>query len=363
MDEQEEQRIRLERKLKFLKGSLDADIISREEYEKGKERIEKKLKELGGEEKPKIEIKEEVKKEEPGVEKKPEAEEKEAVEKKPRLTVVKYKEKPKLLWWAVLAIAIILVSVYMCSKAPAPYEETAEEEIKLPVCSSDDECEQEGMIGVCENPGMEDAECSFIEPVEVGLIVLNDETCVSCDTRPTIKIIKSLFPGVEYREIDFNSEEGKEIAEEFDVEVLPAYILDSNLEDAYNYEKAKRAFASKGDKHIMSAYSSGANYYFKRSRVNNTLELFALSGSINTIKAEKNIEEVLELFGDKIVFEEHLMEAGETVEGIGINTYPAFLVNNQYKFSGVHAAETIKEEFCAWNPLEECIEELSIDLK
>ena len=40
------QRERLEQELRFLKESFEADVISREEYEKGKDRIEKKLKEL-----------------------------------------------------------------------------------------------------------------------------------------------------------------------------------------------------------------------------------------------------------------------------------------------------------------------------
>src|SRR3990167_10567544 len=40
------QKERLEQELRFLKESLDAEVISKEEFEKGKERIERKLKEL-----------------------------------------------------------------------------------------------------------------------------------------------------------------------------------------------------------------------------------------------------------------------------------------------------------------------------
>ena len=46
---EKEQRERLEQELRFLKESLEADVISKEEYERGKERIERKkqfLKEL-----------------------------------------------------------------------------------------------------------------------------------------------------------------------------------------------------------------------------------------------------------------------------------------------------------------------------
>ena len=44
MDNEKE---RLEKELRFLKESLEANIISEEEFEKGKKRIEKRLDELG----------------------------------------------------------------------------------------------------------------------------------------------------------------------------------------------------------------------------------------------------------------------------------------------------------------------------
>ena len=45
------QRERLEQELRFLKESFEADVISREEFEKGKDRVERKLKEIKAAEK------------------------------------------------------------------------------------------------------------------------------------------------------------------------------------------------------------------------------------------------------------------------------------------------------------------------
>ena len=45
------QRERLEQELRFLKESFEAEVISKEEFEKGKERIERKLNEIGASEK------------------------------------------------------------------------------------------------------------------------------------------------------------------------------------------------------------------------------------------------------------------------------------------------------------------------
>ena len=45
-----DQRERLEQELRFLKESLDAEVISKEEYERGKQRIDNKLNMLEGQE-------------------------------------------------------------------------------------------------------------------------------------------------------------------------------------------------------------------------------------------------------------------------------------------------------------------------
>ena len=48
---------------------------------------------------------------------------------------------------------------------------------------------------------------------------------------------------------------------------------------------------------------------------------------------------------------------------LAITAYPAFLVNNKLKFSGVQSAEAIKGKFCEMNDLEECDVILSEDIK
>ena len=61
------QKERLEKELRFLKESFEAEVISKEEFEKGKDRLEKKLRSLEGSEKKqsKEPKKAETKKEEP----------------------------------------------------------------------------------------------------------------------------------------------------------------------------------------------------------------------------------------------------------------------------------------------------------
>ena len=48
------QKERLEQELRFLKESFEAEVISKEEFEKGKDRIEKKIKEIHSTEKKQV---------------------------------------------------------------------------------------------------------------------------------------------------------------------------------------------------------------------------------------------------------------------------------------------------------------------
>ena len=106
---------------------------------------------------------------------------------------------------------------------------------------------------------------------------------------------------------------------------------------------------------------SNSNYYFKRGQMQNKLYLFFKSGQEASSQAEKNAKEFLDAFKGKIVFEKYDSNSNIAKE-LGINTYPTFLINNQVKFSGVQAANTIKENFCQLNKLEECNLELSKSL-
>lgn len=389
-----EQKERLQQELRFLKESLEADIISKDEYERGKERIERKLKELEEPEKeeevkeePEIEIKEikekptkiigveeeekeeiEEKEEEPREEiEKPEEEikEKEEIEVKEEK-----KEEPEeeieipkkwlygLVILVIIAILFFSVRSYTKSVKEKPIEEKSIEEFK-PVCSSDSDCKQEGMIGVCSNPGTKEAKCEFKEDIKTNLLVINDKNCNLCDTSRTKTIIKEIFPNVKTQEIDYETAEAKKLINKFNIDALPAYIFDSNISNAINFNDFKSALIKKENNYIMTNTASGASYYFKRSLIKNKLDLYVLPET--TEKIEDNMQEVLNLFKDKINFTKHILEEEQKEileKELGINTYPTFLLNNQIKFRGVLPANTIKEKICQVNYFEECSKEL-----
>jgi len=365
-----DQKERLERELRFLKESLDAGVISKDEYEKGKARVDRKLSEV--EEtpsKPEIEIKE-IKHERPHLTQeskeetlKPKAEIHEKNDIWEEETQRPVKKNKKTIYYIAFILLIVLVYFFM---KPAAIPETltnltVEDEFK-PLCIEDSDCEKSNKIGICENPNTKEASCLFKDPVETKLTILNDENCLSCDTSRMRSILKQLFLGAKIEKVDYNTAKGQRIATDFDIGVLPAYIFDSNLNNTSNFKDTKRTFIEKNNAYIMVPSATGANYFFKRKEIKNTLQLYILPETED--ENEENVADVLNLFGNDIDFEKiEVTDKKQLKEELAITTYPAFLVNNQLKFQGIQPPETIKQKFCELNDLDECEVELSLDIK
>jgi len=387
-----EQKERLEQELRFLKESLEADVISKDEYEKGKERIERKLNEIGEtpivkeeiieepkeeepkEEKPEIEIKEikeqptkiigaEEEQEEKIVEESKEEQKEE--EQKPKEQKPEETEEPEeeihiskkwLYGLAIIIIAAILFFAIRSCEFSLPEKEAIEE--FTPECSSDSDCKQQGSIGTCLNPGTKEAKCEFKEDAKTILTVINDQNCELCDSSRMKSTIKKLFPNAKITNLGYETTEAKTLINKLKIDALPAYIFDSDVEKTINFNDFKRALIKKEDSYVITNTASGANYYFERQEIVNKLDVF-LTADMEE-KVNNNLNEFLELFKD-INFEKHIVTEKEKTslkDELGITSYPSFLINNQVKFGGIQSSDSIKEKFCILNKLDECKKEL-----
>lgn len=366
MDEKT-QKERLEQELRFLKESFEAEVISKEELEKGEERIEVKLKEIAsGKKNPEEKteetnekLKDEETKEEAGS--KDQDQSKKTV-KEEQKEVSYNKNYGNYFKYAIIFIILILVIVFSYSifnqknEAKIPKEEI----LFTPACSSNDNCKQEGMEGICSNPGTKDAKCEFMEIVKINVLVLNDrKNCFNCDTKRVISIFEDWFGHVNAKEIDYNSDEGKKLAEKFDAKLLPTYTLDENITKKPIFAQSKQIFINKSGIYMLSEDASGSSFYFRRQNIPKKLDLFIKTGDSKSDQAEKNLKEFLDAFKD-VQFEKHL--PGNLTKELGIKVYPTFLVNNRIKFTGAQPAEIVKENFCQLNKLQHCSLNLSKSL-
>lgn len=137
-------------------------------------------------------------------------------------------------------------------------------------CTSEADCPQkEGKIASCRNSGTADAECVYTDTVEVGLVVLNDENCETCDTTRIITVTKQLFPGVVIEEVDVNSEAGQALVDKYDITYAPSYIFSSDLEDTNTWEsnpQIRNSFEAAGKNYKLRDAATGATYFIDEEK-------------------------------------------------------------------------------------------------
>lgn len=388
--EDKTQKERLEQELRFLKESFEAEVISKEEYEKGIERIEGKLKEIGNSAKPaengqSSEAKEEGQKKEDAAESikadkiklkviqdEPQeqeyfepSEEKETVQKgQSEAPASNEPEKKGKFFRYAVAFAVLALVIFFSYSLLAGKKNVQEDASKLKftaACNADGDCIQKGKEGTCLNQGTKDAKCEFREIQKTDVLVLNGRNdCFNCNAQRVLNILESWFGAVNAREIDYNTDEGRNLADKVDARALPAYILDGNITKKPKFSDLKQAFARKDGYYVLSEDAAGSTFYFKRENIPNKLDFFADSRDGAGIKAEKNLKEFLDAFPEA-KFDKHNADDALTKE-LGIKTFPTFLINNRVKFSGVAAAETIKSNFCRLNELPACEESLAKSL-
>ena len=391
------QREKLEQELSFLKESFDAEVISKEEFEKGRNRVEAKLKEINqskngnsdgqkqSEEKQEPEktdqaisanneekIKLRVIQDEDGehdhyepvklnIAKSSNSDKVLIEEKRPESDG--QKKESKFFKYAVVFLVLALIIFFSYSLLKADKDVTAKTgELKfIAACSSNNDCSREGNIGTCLEPGTKSARCEFRSIVKTRVLVLNDrKNCFNCDSQRVLGILEGWFGPLDSREIDYNTSEGKKLAETIDAKLLPTYILDENITKKPAFEQYSQAFSKKNNNFVLSDNAAGSTLYFRRENVPNNLDLFVISGDSASAKAENNLKEFLDNF--KVAkFEKHSSN-DQIAHELGIKTFPAFLVNNRVRFSGIQTAETIKEDYCSLNQDESCKKILSKNL-
>lgn len=409
-----EDKNKLEEELEFLKESLDAEVITKEEYDKAKKDVDSKIENLENEKvskkdtpqedstkkeiKDKFSEKESSLKEEKAEEKKQNKKEKPKeddngyIEIKPEenkepedFFSEKEKDTDEIIngngkdpietekendgkgssaWIAILALILVIAIGFSITTFMGGADNYLEEDVPRfePVCSSDDDCVREGMFGLCTNPGEQEAECEFKEEPEVGLTIITKD-CFNCDTVRVESILSRWFKKLTKNHVSADSEEGQKLIKDLEIKQLPAYVFDENLKEAYNYEDYQGMFSLKDDMYVLSSTASAANYYVDHIENLEQLEIYLLRDDPTTIKAEENIKGFVDLFGSDIKIKKYNIDKDDSkAKELGINTFPTFVVNNKVKFSGIHPAETVKKYFCEMNELSKCDIELEKSL-
>ncbi|MBS1266895.1 MAG: hypothetical protein MAG795_00864 [Candidatus Woesearchaeota archaeon] len=190
----------------------------------------------------------------------------------------------------------------------------------IPACTQDSDCPgKQGKIPNCQDPDTKDAKCTYTDPVEVKLYVVNDKTCLTCDSSRITEISKQLFPGVVVEQVDVSSQKGEEMVKELDLVYVPAFVFEPEVTQTYTWENqpnVRGAFELVDEKYKIKDSSTGATRFVDQEKRAEFLakrevtlgdnkpqiDFFVMSYCPYGNQAEEAVAPVYELLGDKVEF-------------------------------------------------------------
>ena len=190
----------------------------------------------------------------------------------------------------------------------------------IPVCNQAFDCPQkEGKIPECVNAGTKNAECKYSEDARVELTLVNDETCNSCDATEIINSLRNVFLNLDVNSVDVSTVEGQQLVENYNLEVVPSFIFDKNVENAYiwkNNPDIRTLFEQNNGNYKLLDEVTGATHFVseeKRLEILNKMginlddnkpqiDFFVMSYCPYGNVAEEMVEEVYNKLGDSAEF-------------------------------------------------------------
>lgn len=93
---------------------------------------------------------------------------------------------------------------------------------------------------------------------EIEFIVLSDSSCTVCGEQDIIDVTQQqLFPTVTTRKVEYTSEEGQALIEELGITVVPAYIFDTAVTQAQNFNQVSSALVQVGEYYYINPAALG----------------------------------------------------------------------------------------------------------
>ena len=144
----------------------------------------------------------------------------------------------------------------------------------LPSCFSDANCKKTGFIGTCQEAGSLNSQCLYQAAPKVSLSIITPKECRICNTEKIISYLNTQFPGLIVSYLYYPEAKPKELIKDFNISVLPAYLLGKEIEKEKGFDNLKENLEIKGDFYMLKAQFSGIAYFLQRKNIKGRLDLF-----------------------------------------------------------------------------------------
>ena len=119
---------------------------------------------------------------------------------------------------------------------------------------------------------------AYGEPA-VGAKVITDEDCAECQVDEILVWMRRILPTLATEKVDYDSEEGKKIVQEFEIKTLPSFVFDSQVKNTDFYAQANVLFSEKDNQLILRTQDIGipVGKYVELPKINDGDATFGLN--------------------------------------------------------------------------------------
>jgi len=97
---------------------------------------------------------------------------------------------------------------------------------------------------------------AYSDPM-IDVTIVNDETCEECNVDEIVLSLRKVMPTMLSNKVEYSSEEGKKLIEDFGIKSLPAFVFGKEVEETDLFEQAKAIFVEKNGKYAMDSAKAG----------------------------------------------------------------------------------------------------------
>ncbi|MCK9573389.1 MAG: hypothetical protein M0R20_03185 [Candidatus Omnitrophica bacterium] len=144
----------------------------------------------------------------------------------------------------------------------------------IPACFKDSDCQKkDGLLATCQKQGPE-AACAYFEPNKTETLLITDTACAFCVTEPTQNLLREMFPGMNFKAIDYNAPYAKELIKKYSITSLPAFIMPREIKTEKEFSRVARFIDEKDGALLLKPQLSGLFLLLGRKEIPRRLDYF-----------------------------------------------------------------------------------------
>jgi hypothetical protein len=181
----------------------------------------------------------------------------------------------------------------------------------LPECITDLDCPRPEKY--CDQSGI--PHCAEVPGSTVELTILDSRICRSCSHQLVLSSARQLLPRLTIQMLDIEQEEGRRLAEQLDLERLPAYLFSSSIKEATPvYQRIKPILLEHDRGCLLDPEVTDAPVLWKRPGQQDRLEFWFNGESEDSLEAEAFWKEYIKSLPGRFKVEFHYFPPAEWLE-------------------------------------------------